>query len=324
MLNSVTRGMLAALACPQYRPAPELWVITTYYNPMRYRTRRDNFDLFAASMRNAGLHLLVVECAFGDEDFELPEAADVIRVRSNSLLWQKERLLNLAASWLPSECKYVAWLDCDILFENPLWAVQTCELLKTHKVVQVFETALRFDKGNIVENMPDRVESFGFVTPGNEHLLSCGRYDSHGHTGYGWAMRRELFDEIGLYEYAIAGSADHYMAHAIYGTYGFCVDHSLRTNPLAGRHLREWGDRFYALVQGSFTVVPGEILHLWHGDLVNRRYLQRMLETNRLGFNPYEDVIARPGKPLEWNPSRNTQPLVDYFVEYFKNRREDG
>ncbi len=325
MLTSAIRGTLAALSCPRYEPASDLWVITTYYTPMRYRTRRENFDLFATSIRDAGLHLLVVECAFGDEEYELPESIDVVRVRSNSLLWQKERLLNLAASWLPSDCKYVAWLDCDILFENARWAVETCELLKTHKVVQVFETALRLDKGNVIEHAHDRVESFGAVMTENEDLLStCDRYDSHGHTGYGWAMRRKLFDDVGLYEHAIVGSADHYMAHAIYGTYGFCVDHSLKTNPLAGRHLREWGDRFYAAVQGSFAVVSGEILHLWHGDLINRRYLQRMLETNHIGFNPYEDVIAPPGKPLEWHPERDNQRLIDYFVEYFTNRREDG
>lgn len=309
---------------PKYVQAPELWVITTYFNPCRYQTRRTNFDIFAASLRDAGINLLVVECAFGTDDFELPLSLDTVRVRSRSLLWQKERLLNLAASWLPPSCKYVAWLDCDILFMNPLWAVNTAELLNTHAVVQLFETAVMLEQGNHELGTSDKVNSFGRIAPNDLSLLSCGRYDRHGHTGFGWAMRREIFDTVGLYEHTVAGSADHYMAHAIYNKYGFCVDHSLQNNPFAGQHLRTWGERFYALVQGSFTVVPGEIKHLWHGDLKNRRYLQRMLETNALGFNPYTDIVARPGKPLEWSPGLNKPELVDYFTEYFNNRREDG
>lgn len=324
MLHTPTHDVQIVPAYPRYIPAPELWVITTYFNPCRYKTRRDNFDIFAASLRNAGINLLVVECAFGDGEFELPELLDTVRVRSRSLMWQKERLLNLAASWLPASCRYVAWLDCDILFMNPAWAVNTCELLSTHAVVQVFETALMLEQGNVEQETSVRVESFGAVTPGSPDLLSCGRYDRHGHTGYGWAMRRDIFDAIGLYEHTVAGSADHYMAHAIYNRYGFCVDHSLQNNPHAGRHLREWGERFFSLVQGSFTVVPGEIKHLWHGDLQNRRYLQRMLETSELGFNPYTDIIARPGKPFEWDPEMDKPGLIAYFSEYFSNRREDG
>ncbi|MDP3646330.1 MAG: hypothetical protein Q8R25_04545 [bacterium] len=309
---------------PRYAQAEGLWVITTYFNPCGYKTRRDNYELFAFSMRNAGIPLLVVECAFGDQPFELPESLDVVQVRCNSLLWQKERLLNLAASWLPKECTAVAWHDCDILHMNANWAPDTVRLLRNHAVVQLFEKAILLDKGNVQTEKTPQVRSFGAIAPSHPELLSCGRYDRHGHTGYGWAMRREIFDKVGLYEYAVGGSADHYMAHAIYNVYGFCVEHSLQNNPRAVRHLKEWGERFYELVQGKFTAVPGEIVHLWHGELVNRRYLQRMLETNALGYDPYIDVIAPPGQPLEWHPEMDKQGLRDYFTEYFRSRREDG
>jgi len=309
---------------PRYTRGDGLWVITTYYNPCRYKTRRDSYDIFAFSMRSAGIPVITVECAFGDEPFELPESLDVVRVRTDSLLWQKERLLNLAASWLPKECTSVAWLDCDILFKNADWAVNAAQMLKTHAVVQLFETCLRLDKHNATGGQSDRCTSFGAIAPSNRELLSCGRYDRHGHTGYGWAMRRDVFDDVGLYEYAVGGSADHYMAHAIYNVYGFCVEHSLQNNPHAVMHLKEWGSRFYERVRGNFAVVPGEILHLWHGDLKNRRYLQRMLETTALGYNPYQDIVAIPGKPLEWHPEMDKQGLKDYFVEYFHSRREDG
>jgi len=301
----------------------EFAVITTYFNPCRYKTRRVNYDLFMEGMRRAGVLCLTVECAFPGQQFELEETVDVIRVRANTLLWQKERLLNLAAGYLPPSVKYVAWLDCDILFDNPNWARDVVRVLKTHQVAQVFETAKRLGPDGVSDADPI-AESFAAVMARNPASLEAGRYDVHGHTGYGWAMRRELFDDIGLYEAAVSGSSDHFMAHAIYGNYGFCVENALKHDPIQIAHLKEWGERFYARVKGSLGVVPGQIRHLWHGDTENRRYFLRMHEITDLGFNPYTDLVAVPGQAREWSPTMNKQGLKDYFANYFDQRREDG
>lgn len=301
----------------------KLAVITTYFNPCRYVTRRKNYDLFMAGMRKAGVLCLTVECAFDNQEFELSPSHDVIQLRANTLLWQKERLLNLAASYLPRSIKYVAWLDCDILFDNPRWAADLERVLETHQVAQVFQHAIRLDRDGETDAEPI-AESFASVMARAPKALNAGRYDVHGHTGYGWAMRRELFDDIGLYEAAVSGSADHFMAHAIYGHYGFCIENALKHDPEQIAHLKRWGDAFYARVQGSLGVVPGTIRHLWHGDTVNRRYFLRMHEITDLGFNPTLDLVAPPGKPLEWAPHMQKQGLRDYFANYFNQRLEDG
>lgn len=305
-----------------------LFVITTYFNPCRYATRRKNYDLFMEGMRRQGVRCVTVECAFGDDEFELPESMDVLRVRSQTLAWQKERLLNLAASWLPRSARYVAWLDCDIVFKNDDWAHELVAVLEQKQVAQTWTTCLR--RPQIAEEMlapdyiPDRSTSFAAMMEENPALLDAGRYDAHGHTGYGWAMRREIFDSVGLYETAISGSADHFMAHAIYGQYGFCIENALKRDPRQIAHLQAWGARFHRLVKGSLGVVSGEIEHLWHGDKVNRRYFKRMHDITDLGFNPYTDLIAPPGKPLEWRPGLDKADLQQYFHEYFYSRQEDG
>lgn len=301
----------------------ELAVVTTYFNPCRYTTRRKNYDLFMADMAKAGVLCLTVECTFPGQDYELPDSPDVIRVQANTLLWQKERLLNLAAACLPPSVKYVAWLDCDILFDNPNWPRDLVRVLKKYPVAQVFETAIRLDRDGVSE-VEARAESFAAVMAKNPDSLEAGRYDVHGHTGYGWAMRRELFDEVGLYEAAVSGSADHFMAHAIFNNYGFCIENALKHDPIQISHLKAWGNRFYARVKGQLGVVPGTIRHLWHGDTVNRRYFLRMHEITDLGFNPYTDLLALPGQPLEWVPGINKPGLEAYFVNYFNQRQEDG
>lgn len=231
----------------------------------------------------------------------------------------------MAASWLPKSCEYVAWLDCDIIFKNPNWATDTVRLLKENAVVQLFERCIKSDKGNVVNDACETSISFAKITsPDPVKFLNFERYDVHGHTGFGWAMRREIFDEVGLYEHAISGSADHFMAHAIYGHCGFCIQNALKHDKAQLDHFNEWAARFYPLVKGKLGCVPGDIIHLWHGDLADRRYFKRMHDITDLGFNPYFDIVSEPGKPLSWHPEFNKQGLKDYFYEYFYSRREDG
>lgn len=303
----------------------ELVAITTYFNPCRWNTRRINYDLFKAGMAAAGVPCITVECAFADDDFELPPSLDVIRIRAGSLLWQKERLLNLAASWLPASCRYVAWLDCDVLFDDPRWPADLIAVLGQKKVAQLFETAIRLDRHGTGESEP-RARSFASVMSKKPETLEANRYDLHGHTGYAWAMRRKIFDEVGLYESAVSGSADHFMAHAIFGRYGFCVENALKHDARQIAHLKQWGGRFHDCVRGSLGVVPGAIRHLWHGDLADRRYFLRMHDITDLGFDPYVDIVAEPGEPLAWarNIEAKKPGLVAYFANYFASRREDG
>lgn len=302
-----------------------LAVITTYFNPCRYKTRKHNYDLFMAEMAKANVVCLTIECVFDDQDFELDESVDVLRVRANSLLWQKERLLNVAAKALPPSVDKVAWLDCDILFDNKNWAKELEELLDRVAVAQVFEYAIRTGPGGVGEAEPMAV-SFAAVMTRFPQTLEAGRYDLHGHTGYGWAMRRSIFDKVGLYEAAVSGSADHFMAHACFNNLGFCVKNALKHDSQQIAHLAEWSREFYREVQGSIGYVQGTIRHLWHGDTSNRRYFLRMHEITDLGFNPYTDLRSLPGKPLEWAPDvwEKKPGLVAYFSNYFKARQEDG
>ena len=310
-----------------YNYVPVLWVVTAFYIEIGNGTRRKNYEMFAQTLKQSGIPLLTVECAFGDEPFNLPNTIDVVKVRSKSMLWQKERLLNLGISWLPESCKYVAWLDCDLVFTNPNWARQTVAVLKQSPIAQVFQTCHRLPQEySSAESVGHICESFGSITPSDPiAVLNTGKFEDHGHTGYGWAARRDILDKHGLYEYAIAGSADHYMAHAIYGDFdGVCIQRLMNNNQQLVRHFAEWGKNFYDDVQGNLGVVPGEVLHLWHGDLVNRNYGVRHKELARLNFDPFTDIVAQPGKPLELVVDDAKQSLRDWFKGYFASRQEDG
>lgn len=309
-----------------YRYVPGLWVITPYYNPMGYQTRRRNYEIFSRVLRNSGIPLITVECVFGDQKFDLPESPDVIRLKSESMLWQKERLLNLAISWLPPSCTAVAWLDCDLMFTNPNWAQETVARLHDAAVVQVFETCNRLPQQYADPSAHgDICTSFGSVLSQDPSQYATGNFANHGHTGYGWAARRDILDKHGLYEAAIAGSADHYMAHAAVGDFdSVCITRHMSRNPTLKRHYRDWAESFYESVGGKLQAVSGTVLHLWHGELADRKYSLRHLELEALQFNPYTDLVSHPGKPLELKPSSRTEELIRWFGMYFASRREDG
>src|SRR6476660_311156 len=99
----------------------KFWVITSYFNPARYQNKRDNFDRFMAGMKEVGANVLVVEMAFGESPFELEAGDHVVQFRGDGLMWQKERLLNVAASRLPESCTKIGWFDADIVFKEPDW-----------------------------------------------------------------------------------------------------------------------------------------------------------------------------------------------------------
>ena len=347
-----------------YSPCSELGCITAYFNPVHYRTRRVNYEAFAAPLRKAGIPLLTVECAFGDDPFELPPGADVLQVRAPDILWQKERLINLGASHLPPEVSKVAWLDGDILFTNPDWAVQTARLLDEFAIVQPFVDVIRLDQGerSAAANSP-RQESFASVWERDRSLISSGSYDSHGHTGFAWAARRELLANHGLYEAFVTSNGDHYLAHAFAGDFtSRCMLNvrqgsrlvSLSRNPRRSswfaffralvppalrrelyhipgvrqpnqafwKHFLAWAAPTAGWVGGRIGCTPGTLLHLWHGDMVNRQAGVGRQLMHAQGFDPGRDIRIGPSGCIEW--ASDMPQLHSWLPQFFRRRREDG
>lgn len=321
--------MRAVSPSPRYDAVADLWVIAAYYNPHGYRTRAHNYALFADSLRRSHIPLLTVECAFGTEPFVLPDGPDVLNLRCDAVLWQKERLLNVAVERLPPTCTKVAWLDADILFERADWATQTSLLLDEKQIVQVFSTVVRLPRGATSlpalpdGESPELIESFASVYGRDPAVHLGGHYHEHGHTGFGWAARRDLLLRTGLYDTALSGSGDHLIAHAAVGDHeSKCIDKVLGKSTPHREHFRRYCDRFFARSRGQLAAVPGTILHLWHGDHEYRRYSDRNIELVKLGFDPARDLCLANSGAWEWG-SKHPE-LHAWAKEYFARRKEDG
>lgn len=196
-----------------------LAVVTSYFNPCAYRSRRFNYEVFSEECRKSGAELFTIECIFGaDQGFDLDPSPNVIQRRAASVLWQKERLINhLVGSFIPEKFSKIAWVDCDLIFENPNWVMEASKMLDFHRVIQLFDHVDRLPRGGGVEDsIGDRHRSFASVW-NDPQTIPRDCWDNHGHTGYAWAARRELFEQVGLYEAAILGNGDDLMAHGFLG-----------------------------------------------------------------------------------------------------------
>jgi hypothetical protein len=309
---------------PSYSVASDLWVISAFYNSHDYHTKSAALLRYLEAMKSSGVPLLLVEGAFEGARYSLPSSRNVLRVRCKDVMWQKERLLNLALKRLPQSCKKVAWLDADVLFSNPYWAIETSELLDQYPIVQPFETALWLPHGD------EFFQGRGLVWPSFAKAFSelpgafrSGNFDRHGHCGYAWAARRELLERHGFFDRSIAGGGDHLMAHAMGGDFSsLCVQKMVGRNTAYSRDFANWGRPFYRSVRSRIGFTRGHLLHLWHGDKAKRQYSERSRELLEIRFDPRRDI--KIGKTGGWEWASDRPELHDWARTYFARREEDA
>jgi hypothetical protein len=327
-----------------YKNCAEICVITSFYNPALYNSKIKNYHRFKECFDLSGIPLYTVELAYNDQPFQLTQLSNVLQIRSSSPLWQKERLLNVLLNHIPRKYKKIAWLDCDILFENGNWACEASIALDHAIVVQpfeyvvklpierqeavindkLFEVAVRLPRNGVSDTSSGEVfVGFNRSRENDYNTDQTEDWFYHGHTGFAWAARRDFLEEIGLYDVCISGIADHLMAHAFVGNWECqCVDMLIRKSEFFRRHYFEWSRKAFAFVNASLDYVPGKILHLWHGKAENRNYFRRTHELMQMNFNPSEDLINdRMGL---WSVNCRKPKLNEWSMNYFKSRLEDG
>lgn len=306
----------------------KLWAITSYFNPVGYKRRLQNYRMFR---RKLNVPLVTAELAYHD-DFELtPDAAEVlVQVRGGDVLWQKERLLNLALAALPDDCDAVAWLDCDVVFNDEDWADRALRALDRYPLLQPFE--------QVYEPLADRWDGStsiaSDVRPAYSiaHLLARGelapetlrgiiRVKQGGTAGLAWVARRELLDRDGFYDACILGSGNRAMISGAMGRPADAI-HFLRMTPRWEAHYREWAEGHSRSVRANIGCMEGSLVHLWHGDLEHRRYQDRHTDFRTYGYDPSTDIAIDDHGCWRWNSEK---PEMHAFVaQYFRERREDG
>jgi len=301
----------------------ELCAVTVYFNPAGYNSLLQNYFIFSEQLKKQNVKLITVECAFNDGPFYIPEDENVYRLRSNSVMWQKERLINYGVSKLPNDCKYFAWIDCDVLFSKENWAEQACEKLKTADVIQLYKKVYYMPKG-MVEYDGSKVPSvqsvfWQYKIHQNWLQRRLNRELNFSTPGFAWAARRDAFQDIGgIYDRNIVGSGDTFLVDCFLNSWdihGF----SSKFND----HMKDSLMSYYKQLQAKnlkVDYIPVDIYHLWHGSLKNRKYMDRHDVIKQYDYNPMKDVVVK-NNVLEWDSDKSG--MHEDIRQYFFDRKED-
>jgi hypothetical protein len=306
-----------------------LHVITVVFNPggfeRRYKLHQDfvqHVEMFDPRVR-----VYTVELAIGNQGFQVTDRLNRrhLQLRTDCPMWYKENLVNIAVGeLLPYNWKYVAWIDADIIFQNPDWVDDTVEALQTFDIIQPFEMAVDLGKR---DNPISSWTSFGSynvekgtvgpgLTPYDEE--DPGPHPSKVTPGFAWACTRNAWERMGgLLDRCIVGSGDYHMAMALINR----VQDTFHSTKLTGynKFLLRWQKRVEGLKLGY---APGIILHRWHGDRKNRKYHERRGIIERHHFDP--DKHINYGDSGLMLLAKEVGDMVEDFFAYFRGRKEDN
>ena len=295
-----------------------LHVVLVYSNPRRFAARTRLLMETIGYMLESGVRLTVVEHAFGARPWELkPEhqpaslGVNLIQVRggADQELWIKESLIKIGVRSLPHDWKYLAWIDADVSFVRRDWASETVHALQHYRVLQPWSHAIDLGPdGQVMRNEwgndADRsfaaawcdgdveipLDAYGKTQFGVSRAMleSKHKRDWRQHYGYAWAIRRAAWDGIGgLPDWLVTGSADYHAALAFAGK----MDRSeAYISPGATRRLLAFARRCDEHIRQDIGVVPGTLIHGFHGNKKLRGYLSRKDVLVESKFDPDEHL----------------------------------
>lgn len=276
----------------------KLAIITSFFNPCSYSNINKNYLQFASHIKNIA-DLFPIELSF-DNHFVIEDSNAIhIDGNQNNILWQKEALLNIALSNLPPEYTDVAWIDCDIIFENTNWVAQLCDALNNYKIVQLFRTVYKIDANNIKKPYYSLLSTFPYM----------------GESGFAWAARREILDEIKLLDNQIFGGADFIMVSAFLNQPHMIEGLARYIN---NDHTKQWINKTQKIVNQSVGYIDSIINHLYHGNIYNREYTRQIHRQQLISSIDFDKDVSK----IEgiWTIS---DQYIDLSHKYFLARQED-
>lgn len=305
----------------KYKAHPEAVIISCFFNPQNSSYRLNAFNYFYNSIKH--LNHRIIECVIGDSKPQLEENSNIKRVYTKNLLWHKESLLNKIITELPEKYKYVFWIDADVIFTNLNWLTEGVKQLKSENIniIQPFEYCVHLEKNHLSPTFNlDELKRAKYPNEKNNKVWKsfCASYaktyrdsddyNKHGHVGFGWGSKLGILQKIPLYDRALIGGADHIIAHAAAGQIGHvCISKSFTDNLV---EVNEWSRKFYKEIKGGIGYVPGDLYHIWHGDIEKRQYLKRIKD-----FTPKTKNINKKDKNnLYITDDVDDQYMKDYFA----------
>lgn len=348
---------------PDYLRKP-VYCIMPIFNPQRWRRRWLLYDVVARDIKAAGGIVVTIEASFGDRHPALDEGVTqhgtvihqtapekpgefhkthgeanhlYIKVQTDSELWLKENLINIAVTRVIQErpdAEVFAWIDADVRWANYKWLSEIVHKLQHFDFIQLFSHAQDLDPNfhpldthlgfaycyvNGIEHRPK--QPWRYYAPARK-----GRPREHlWHPGFAWAARRDALDKVGgLMDFAILGAADNHMAHALIGEGASSVHPGM--HPAYLKRVMEWQWRADHEIRQNIGYIDGLLLHYWHGKKKDRQYWDRWRVPVDNQYDPDIDIKYSSQGVLQLADRHEPRSIAlrDQLRAYAKSRNEDS
>lgn len=247
----------------------DMAVLMVLFNPTNSVRLIQNWLFVWNRCQAAGIPVFGAELLFPwQRTAALSEGFKSLTVRSDSIMFHKEKLLMRLAEEIPLQYTKLCCIDCDVIFERADWYDAVSVALDIHSVVQPYSVCnwLGPDLRAPLMSNPSAAAQIDMIraahAAGTTTRLS-------GHPGFAMAMRRDN----PLFPYAVVGGGDAVFFRVIAGlTEEF-------TNPRMSQLMAGSLAAYAPTVQvGGLGVVEGGIWHMWHGPIKGRQYYDRYVK----------------------------------------------
>lgn len=302
-------------------------VLIPYFNYFKNRHITANHSKVVDHYRRQGLPVYTFEALL--ENQTRPPGENTFQFKSKSILFQKERLVNMGIDYLANDYKFVAWIDNDILLPDG-WAEMAVDKLRTHPLVQLWDFLhfLELDGKSLEASFPGM--AYAFERNGNVAYFDQAKM---GFPGAAWAGSTDVLKGVGVYDRYINCGGDTLFSLSICQLRADALDACRPDfegfNHVINRHVydhsAEWDSQITTRLReatGSsdskdwFTYLPHAALHLFHGAFRNRQYIKRHRILIHNNFDPATDLVLNDDGLLEW--ASNKPKLHEGIKEIFQ------
>ena len=277
----------------------DLAVGLVYYNSTASKRILMNYLYILEKLKLANIPTYTIEMYE-----KTPEIKEAIHVKTDFTLFQKERLCRILEKHIPKSFTKIAFIDGDVLFDNPNWYNELSNSLNTMNVVQPYVKA----------HWLDITYKKSLRTALSISMLTCTKLTNYieFHPGFAWAFQRQWYNDVGFYE-EVLGAADTISTHTWF-------DLPIDSNKL--HYQLDLVDEYREKVKQNPPIVGyihGNIYHLYHGDFKKRQY-----SSKHKIFKYVKDI--RDVVEIDKNGlfTLKDDTFKSRIRKYFKNRDDDG
>ena len=293
--------------------APEkkdLAVGLVYFNSAKSKRLLMNYLYTIEKFKIAGIPVFTIEMY---EDS--PEIKDAFHIKTDFILFQKERLCHILEKQIPDTFTKLLFIDCDLVFDNVNWYNELSKKLDDFNIVQPFTKCLPLDiTYKRIFRRVNRVNRVNRDAMAIVFYQKFGLFKNNGirdyQTGFAWAFQRSWFRKIGFYQKAILGGGDLYSSTA-------WLNHDYEVEDFNRNSIQEYRDSIKE--PPTICYLEGNIYHLWHGDKKKRQYGERYNILNSV--KDINDIIKMDRNGLYVITDESLKPKIR---KYFMNRDDDG